>query len=486
MMEEKINSILEKILEPLEESTTEHKGEEIILNRPFITDDKKKVFAVYALNSVGDVCMIRFMDRDNLHELDNQDYIDKTIENYKCDIQKDKSTPAYWQCRVIGADAFSFADKAISHSFEHKVFFDFQNKTVKSVRDGVQEYYGAELGLEPIGKVFTVYRSPETITAMVASMDSLPLIEDHIDPRLAPAIDTVTGNITDTEVIEFGEGFKDSTLTLQHKVAINDKGLDALSRGKRQLSLGYLGKLREHSQYDFEQHDLKPTHLAMVDNARGGDVLSFEDKQKQNQKDDEMDKPFIDEDGKLSLQKVAEMIGSLQEAIKNAPIEEVAKVMPSLEALIASSKANSGMESEEEEAPAEDMDKEEEKPAEDMDKEDETPVEDMDKDEDEDEKPKFTDSQEFKDALDAKASELCETKFKVVAKAKDFLEPTYNFADSSTSQIMKDAVEKELGESFEDSKIEGAFLALRKNESKYSGFGDNKSDIWETIKTTEI
>ncbi len=483
MDKEKINEILERIYMTDQEEFAEYKGEEITLNKPFVSEHKSKALAVHALNSVGDVVLVRFLDMGVLPEIDSDEYKNRMIDNYKCDIQKDKSTPSFWMCRAMDASSMVFADKALEHTFEHQVFFDFQNKTVKSVRDGVQEYFGIELGIEPTDKVFTVYRSPETITSMVASMDSLPLIEDHIDPRLEPSPETVTGNITNTEVIEFGEDFKDSTLTLEHKVAINDKGLDALSRGKRQLSLGYLGKLREHEQYDFEQHDLKPTHLAMVDNARGGDVLSFEDKQKQ--KETKMESIFIDEDGKLSLQKVAEMIGSLQEAIKNAPIEEVAKVMPSLEALIESSKANSGMESEEK--ASEDMEGEEEKPAEDMDKEEEeVATEDMDKEEDEDKKPHFTDSQEFKDAIDAKANELCESKFKVVEKAKDFLDATYNFADSSMSKIMKDAVENHLGESFEDSKIEGAFLALRKNESKYSEFGDKKSDIWETIKKTEI
>ena len=293
-----------------------YKGVEVTLNKPFLSDDKNKALAVYSKNSVGDVVLVRFLDKNNLEQLGDQEYTSRLFENYKCDVQKDMSTPSFWMCRVIADDTIPFADKAMSHKFNQKVFFDFADKTVRSVRDGVQEYYGAELGLEPYDKVFAIYRRPETITAIVKAMDGLPVIEDHIDPEITPSADLINGVIKDTEVVEYDEGFKDSTLYLKNKLAMNDKGLSALSRGKRELSLGYLGQLIEHDVYDFEQIEIEPTHLAIVDRARGGDVLTFEDKQKQIDKDADMKLNFIDEEGKLSLQKVAEMVAGFQEAIK--------------------------------------------------------------------------------------------------------------------------------------------------------------------------
>jgi len=499
----RIKKILDKISMPEEEFPGNYKGAEVTLNKPFLSDDKERLFAVYAKNVNGDVVLVRFMDRNNTELIDNEDYVSKTVEKYKCDIQKDMSTPSFWMCRVISQDAFSFADKALEHKFNHQVFFDFANKTVKSVRDGVQEYYGAELGLEPYDRIFTVYRSPATISGIVGAMDKLPIIEDHIDPSLTPDPDTIVGLIDDTEVVEYTEDFKDSTLYLRNKTAINEQGLNALSRGKRQLSLGYLGKLRDHDDYDFEQYDLKPTHLAIVDRARGGDILSFEDKQKNKEQymkfsfiDKEGNICFSDEDGKMSLQKVAELVGGIQEAIKNAPLEEVVKIMPQFEALMNAAKENAGLSKEGQSAEmaeneameGEDMDPEEEgeeKPAEDDDKGEE--YEDG-KEEDEEEKPNsnFTDSQTFKDAVKKQASLDVQELFKTVEKAKSFLDETYSFEDKSAFEIKKDAVEKHLGKSFEDSKIEGAFEALQINNNEYKDFGDTAGDAWENVKKTEM
>ena len=484
----RIKSILDKISMIEDEEAGMYKGAEVTLNKPFISDDKDRMFAVYAKNSVGDVVLVRFFDRNNTQNIDDTEYVERTKAKYKCDIQKDMSTPSYWACRVIADDAFAFADKAIDHSFNHQVFFDFQNKTLKSVRDGVQEYHGAEIGLEPYDRVFTVYRKPETITSMVSQMDKLPLIEDHIDPAIDPDPETITGLIDDTEIVEYTEDFKDSTLYLKHKVAINEKGLDALSRGKRQLSLGYLGKLKEHEQYDFEQYDLKPTHLAIVDNARGGDILSFEDKQKHKEQDMKLN--FIDEEGQLSLQKVAELVGGLQEAIKNAPLEEVTKLLPQLQELMNSAKENSGMSKEGEsaemaEANTETTDMEEAKETEEVksvDMEEDKEVETKDEEEeDKEEKSNFTDSKAFSDAVSSGVDE----KFKTVEKAKLFLSETYNFSDSSSFKIKKDAVEQELGKSFEDSKVEGAFEALQKTNNDLKNFGDSADDAWSNLKNKD-
>ena len=58
-----------------------------------------------------------------------------------------------------------------------------EKRTVISIRDGVQEYLGLELGIEPFDKVFKIYRSPETIRELKDKLNGLPLIENHIEPE---------------------------------------------------------------------------------------------------------------------------------------------------------------------------------------------------------------------------------------------------------------------------------------------------------------
>lgn len=519
-----------------------YKGEDVSIGIPFETDDKSKALAVYANTPNGDVALVRFMDRDFSERTQDPRYIHDMKENFKCDLDQDISTPSYWMCKILSLD-MPFADK----KFEHKVFFDYASKTIKSVRDGVQEYMGVEIGMEPLDKVFTIYRRPETVTAIAGVLKGLPLIEDHIDPTDEPAKETINGVIDSTEIIEYNDGFKDSTLYLKNTVNLNEKGLSALSRGKRHLSLGYLGKLKPHDQYDFEQYDLVPTHLAIVDNARGGDILAFEDKNKN--KDKNMKIIFTDEDGKISLQKVAEMAGTLQDALKNAPLEEIVAIMPTLQALVESAKSNDP--SLQVEEASEDMgdhpvmdgklsdslnaaiekmvtdDKSRADIVKDIaseagieedtvngilsgdiknpppervagiakvlgvseesvesltPEEEEKPMEDADKEDDDDKEEKFEDSQKFKDAVNSIVSE----KLNTIEKAKEFLPETYNFVDSSTSEIMKAAVEKETGKTFEDSEIPIAFKMLKKQSSQYKTFGDDAKDAWDKIKTKEI
>ena len=432
---------------------------------------------MYAKNQASENVLVKFLDKDYADVFSDYSNISGLKDQYKCDLDQDPSTPNYWMCKILNL-SMPFADSV--KSFEHKVFFDYANKKVKSVRDGVQEYRGIEIGIQPYDRVYTIYRAPETITKIVGLLDGLPLIEDHIDPKETPAEDSVNGSIEGTEIVEFNEGYKDSTLYLENTVNLNEKGLNTLSKGKRQLSLGYLGKLKEHDIYDFEQFDIVPTHLAIVDRARGGDVLTFEDKK--TNKDNNMEYSFTDEEGKISLQKVADMAGSLQEALKNAPLEEIVAVMPTLQELVASAKSNDpSLETEEvveekvEEVESEDMESESPEG-------EEAAMEDMKDEKEEEKEESFEDSQKFKDAVNSVVAE----KLNTIEKAKQFLSETYNFVDASTSQIMADAVKEETGQTFEDSEISVAFKMLKKQTSNYQNFGDGEKNVWFEIDNKEI
>ena len=56
-----------------------------------------------------------------------------------------------------------FKDKMFTQGVSFIDSLNTEKRTVISIRDGVQEYLGLELGLEPFDKVFKIYRSPETI-----------------------------------------------------------------------------------------------------------------------------------------------------------------------------------------------------------------------------------------------------------------------------------------------------------------------------------
>ena len=67
----------------------------------------------------------------------------------------------------------------------HRQFADIATysdteRTAVSVRDGVLEYLGAELGLEPADHVFNVYRSPATIANAAYAMAGIPLTGNHV------------------------------------------------------------------------------------------------------------------------------------------------------------------------------------------------------------------------------------------------------------------------------------------------------------------
>ena len=476
-----IKKVIELIAEP-EAGNASYNGEAVELNKPFLSSSKDRLLSVYVKNLGGDVILINFLEKDFLEKSENDEYLSKISENQKCDLDQDVSTPGYWVCKVLNLHV-PFMDSVQVFS-EELNFLDFSSKTVKSMRDGVQEYMGGEIGMSPADKIFKIYRSPETVTSIIGRLKGLPIIEDHIDPDIIPDRSIIKGNINESEAVEFSESYKDSTLFIRNKVDLNDQGLNCIARGKKQLSLGYKAKLKPHAVYDFEQYNIEPVHLAICYNARGGSILTFEDNK---HKGDEMEISFIDEDGKLSLQKVAEMVGSLQEAIKNAPLEEVVSVMPSLQALVESAKVNDpSVESEEDPAlkdgDEDPKDKKEEMKDGDYKDEGESADEEMKgEDMEEEEEESFSDSQQFKDAVNSVVAE----KIHVIEKAKNFLPSDFNFVDSSVLEIQKAAVEKVHSDKFEDSEIPVAFKMLKK-QSKYQDFGDSKTDAWEKTKNTEI
>lgn len=419
-----------------------YKGEVVELDTPIETPDEQTKYKVYALNSAGDVVRVRF-------------------NGEPAKIQSsDKSTPSYWNNKLSGS---AFTD------FKHRVFFDASTKRIRSVRDGTQEYLGVELGIEPVNKVFTVYRAPETISAIAGNMDSLPIINDHIDPELTPTAEQTIGILRGTEIVEFNDEGTFSTLYLENEAAVSNDVLSLKDSGKKEFSLGYLGKLREHNKYDFEQYEIKPTHLALVDSARGGSVLTFIDKKDKNMP---INKLFLDEAGAPSMQQIVDIAKEIPEAIKNLPADRAAEVMALLKEMIVASNPQ------EEEV----IDKEKEILDEDyegMAEEKKAVFEDsvLFKTVISSHKKSFADDQAFKDAVQSSVDSAVKVHSIVVEKATQFVDEQYSFADKTTAQVMLDALAVEHGDTkFEDAELAVAFKLLKKSTSTLENFGGGKGE----------
>lgn len=393
-----------------------------------------------------------------------------------------KLNPAYWNEKVAGVK---------ERNFNHSAFLDSSNKKIRSVRDGIQEYFGAEIGELPSDKLFKIHRSADEVAKLAPQMNGLPLIAEHIDPDIEPDPKDVLTSITDTEVVECVDDKLLSTVCLEHMIPETLDVLDAKSNGLNEFSLGYRSKWREAKEsdpWDFEQYDFKPpAHLAMVNKARGGKSLSFIDKKGNDMPKLEKVKKFLDESGEITMEDLSDVVTNFPEKIKNMDISQLKKlIIPFL------AKADLPVEDEE----AEEKDKKI-KDEEAEDKVDETvKLGDMSKDD----REKFTDSALYKSILLAarKDKSFLDSKTfidavtigvkertAVIEKSKSFLDSDFDFDSKSTNEIMEKAVATQSDKKFKDSQLEAAFEMLKANE-KYKNFGDgiNDDDV-EKMKNKE-
>ena len=369
--------------------------------------------------------------------------------------------------------------------FKDSLSFNGTTKKAISVRDGVQEYMGYELGMEPIDRVFTVYRSPATIANAANLMAGIPLTDEHVELSAPPP--NPVGKVVHAVMIDLKDDSLGCTLAVENQIEVADTMLKDIESGKRELSLGYRAELVEHDQYDFEQRNIEPHHLAVVDRGRCGAHCSFKDKGKLMKSR----KAFRDAEGNPNLEEIVQIASGLPDAIKKLDMAQLAKVMPMLQEIVQVAQASNetvnanGGVTPEGETPTEDMNAEE-KPATDMNP-DEEEVKDMDKEEDEvkdeeAEKKDVTDSAAFKDAV----MQAINRHTVAIEKAKDFVDSDYVFLGKTTCQIMRDALAVEYGkQKFSDAELPVAFKMLKKAGSSLHNFGDAK-DPFETLKHKEL
>jgi hypothetical protein len=365
------------------------------------------------------------------------------------------------------ADAYAiaraeFEDSAIKMQFSDFASYSDADKTAISVRDGVLEYLGVELNLEPKDKVFTVYRSPATIGNASYGMGEIPLTDEHVSLDMPPP-DTGS-KVVKSEMIDQIDEATSSRLAIKNKLAVSD-AMKSVLESKRQLSLGYHAELVPHSRWDYEQINIVPHHLAAVENGRCGHLCSFIDKKPTSEEDNmtKLHEAFLDADGAVNLEQVMEIAAKLPEAIKKVPVDQLKKLVPSMQGVMSYAQEQGAM-------PEEVMDEDPD--------EEEIEVADMDEMKDEDakeEEKKFSDS-DFKAALVKQSQAFADQEVKrfseVINKARNFLDSSYDFTGKTSNEVMREALATQSTEKFEDSELAIAFKLLRKS-ADYSQFGDS-------------
>ena len=354
----------------------------------------------------------------------------------------------------------------IHRQFADVATYSDTERTAVSIRDGVLEYLGVEIGLEPPDKVFAVYRSPATIANAAHAMMGIPLTGEHVS--LDGPAPSDGGRVESSTVIDQIDEPTHSRLAVQNKLAVSDS-LQITLKDKRQLSLGYEADLVPHSKWDYEQVNIVPHHLAAVSDGRCGPLCSFLDRKPEEKNMPEKVKLFLDAEGQVNLEQIVEIATALPEAIKKVPVDQLKKIMPSLQQIMTYATDQGAVE----EAPAEGVEDEE------LTDEEKTEKEAVATEED---KPKenFADSKAFKDAVEAQSKKFADSEVKryaqVVTKARNFLDADYDFSDKTANQVMADALGTQNTDKFEDSELPVAFKLLRKSNTDYSQFGDTKAD----------
>lgn len=352
--------------------------------------------------------------------------------------------------------------------------YDGSLRTAVSVRDGVLEYLGSEIGMEPPEKLFTVYRSPATIASLVSQMPGIPVIGEHIEPGTEPA--DIPSRVESASFIDAFDESTNSTLAIQNKLFLDDAMLAEIQGGKNQLSLGYEGRLIPHDKWDFEQRDLVPTHLATVDSGRCGSGCRFIDRKPNPEATmpKKLHKAFCDAEGALSLAQIVELAAGLPEAIKNVPADKLSELLPALQEIMAAAEA-AGVESATPDPVVEEV------PV--MTDEDADKLMDESADAAGGDPIKVTDSarkvlrKKFADKMAAAIDGAVKTHAAVIEKARTVLPETYSFADKSTTKVMRDALAVEHGsQTFSDAELSVAFKLLKKSGGEYKTFGDRSAD----------
>lgn len=307
-------------------------------------------------------------------------------------------------------------------------------KTLISCRDGVQEYLGSEIGLDGDNAVYKIYRSSDTIK--ILDLVGVPITNDHVNPD-EPYLSL--GSVIASEIIKSKDESIKKTIEVKNKVKVCKDLLKIISDGKNELSLGYeaiITDVRDKDLgYDFEQSNIIPNHLAVVDKGRCGDACKFNDK-----------------NGVKNME-----IKTYQEA-KNA-LTGILQLMPALDAeeqeYMKGKMAKAGKRQEtDEEIEAKKKEKS------DMEAEKEKDIE--------------AEKKETETQKDEAIKKGINHHIEVIAKATDLncLNSDYVFAGKTANEIMSDCIKTQNDGNFADNELSTAFKMLTKKTNPHLDFGD--------------
>lgn len=145
-------------------------------------------------------------------------------------------------------------------------------RNVPIARTGEQEYLGREIGLsgEDGNRLITVRRPPEEVfsNAAMASFEGKPATNDH-PPDLIGPDDVAVYEKGHAQNVRRGSGeWGDYILADLH---IHDRELiDAIQRGKREISCGYECEYVPNEDGTYTQKNIRGNHVAVVERGRAG------------------------------------------------------------------------------------------------------------------------------------------------------------------------------------------------------------------------
>lgn len=164
-------------------------------------------------------------------------------------------------------------------------------KDVPICRTGYQEYLGKELkdhrdykpewGLED-EKLYKVFRPKSVVTApeTVASFEGKSVLDNH--PPDGVKIVTVENESEygkgHAQNVRVGTEMDDGETPLLADLFVKNEPLnDQVESGKRDISCGYLYRLKKREDGDFEMSQIEGNHIAVVDKGRAGPDVAIQD-----------------------------------------------------------------------------------------------------------------------------------------------------------------------------------------------------------------
>ena len=222
---------------------------------------------------------------------------------------------------------------------------------VPVARTGTQDYLPEELGLASGPGMISVYRPEEEVFApeTLASFEGMPVTNDH--PPDGVDVDNIRRlQMGHAHNIRRGTG-EESDLLLADLIITDERLIEAILNGKREISCGYTYELSEENG-QYIQRKIRGNHIAVVDAGRAGHRVSIKDEKPNERSSVSMKKSLTkllarmakDGDVEAVAEFIEEMIEGEPETKAEAAAEAVEEVTEAVAGAVAEavSGANNG------------------------------------------------------------------------------------------------------------------------------------------------